>query len=147
MNVSSCSGPCCLSRSRAFISFSNDKLRSGTYWAIIHLIQLRTTWWHQWRRQILKDDSSVGVTTVTSKYKCCYGKFSAHTSRLGLYRSPTAGRGWEQLSWLPAVRSTEAGKRGEIGNFPGEFAWRKWHQGLLHHTYIFGFAVYRLSFF
>lgn len=29
-------------------------------------IQLRTTWWHQWGRGILKNDYSVGVTTVTA---------------------------------------------------------------------------------
>lgn len=39
---------------RRWFCFSNDKLGSGPYRAIIHRIQLRTTWWHQCGRGILK---------------------------------------------------------------------------------------------
>lgn len=90
--------------------FSIDSSGRGPYKAIIHHIQLRTTWWHQWGRGILKNDSSVVVTTASSKYKCRAGKLSAHTSRLGLYGSPTAARGWEweRPSHPPAVRSNRS---------------------------------------
>lgn len=98
---------------QTFICFSIDRLGSGPYRAIIH-IQLRTTWWHQRGRAILKNDSSPGVTTVSSKYKCWDGKLSAHTSRLGLYGSATAARDWEQQSYLLAVRSAEAGKEEDL---------------------------------
>ncbi len=37
---SSCGGACCLAQTQAFICFSNDKLGSGPYRAIIHHIQL-----------------------------------------------------------------------------------------------------------
>ena len=91
----------------SFICFSNDKLGSGPYRAIIHchpvahdLVTSMGTrdpekWLQRWC-----DDSD-------GKYKCWDGKLSAHTSRLGLYGSPTAARGWEQLSSLSAQRGRE----------------------------------------
>lgn len=91
---------------------------AAPYRAIGSHIQLRTTWWHQWRRGILKNDSSVGVTSVTGKYKCWDGRLSAHTSRLGLYGSrKRCGR---LRATITTVRSTRGWERGDFGYFPGE---------------------------
>lgn len=98
----SCSNACCPSHTQGVICFSNYKLCIGPYRAILQDIQLRTTWRRRWGRGILKNDSSVGVTTVTGAYKSWDGKLSAHTSRLGLYGSPTAATGWEQPEQLTA---------------------------------------------
>lgn len=131
--------------------FFNDNSGRGPYKAIIHHIQLRTTWWHQWGRGILKNDSSVGVTTASSKYKCRAGKLSAHTSRLGLYGSQTAARGWEwERPSHPSYRSRririlprwvsvlgEKKKRNSVNN------WSKYSPLFIYPT---SFSLYVFSF-
>lgn len=59
--------------------------------------------WRQW---------TAGIKAETER-------MPAHTSRLGLYKWPTAQSGWEQLSNYPDRRADKA----EFGYLPGKSAW------------------------